>query len=675
MKKRIVLFATERDALKRYAEQMQAFFEDRVSIYPYVVPEIEDYDFPGVPQADLYVASMPDVIPVGMSKLDENVPAVYISRTFQRDKTSPLTRLPAGTVVLFADYSEVIASETLGILNSISKGVNYIYCATEEEMERQGDAYCVVTIRDDHPDLGRIKRVVNIGWYKIAPTTYMEIAKRLDILGPEISEKIYRYSKEVHLLNPGIFEVIKGTWELEDIWNTVSDMIEEGIVLADTCGALLRHNVFAEKQGAVIRGADGSGSVCPEVREAAMERYEMTDEVIELTATGKTVLVSKRPVLTYGELKGFLILLKDAKDIQQAETRLRLQQRRKNFPARYTFDDIVTCSPLMEKNIEISKKFAMTDISILITGDSGTGKELFAQSIHNGSPRRNMPFVALNCAAVPAELLESELFGYEDGAFTGAKKGGKRGLLELAHRGTIFFDEIGEMPLSVQAKILRVLQEREVMRIGGESLIPINIRVIAASNVDFEELLEEKKFRRDLFYRLNAARIHIPPLAERTEDIPLLARRFLAEMGEKQLSEELIDYLRKLPWGGNARELRNCVEYMHIMGGRVLEISDLPLERQGYEGTWATGSLRRDPERNAESPEGLTVFADGERETAEIILEVLRIRSVGRRMLTRILRENGIRISEYRVRRLLTLMEKQGLICVGTGRKGIAIKE
>ncbi|WP_207302921.1 sigma-54 interaction domain-containing protein [Bacilliculturomica massiliensis] len=672
LKKRIVLFVTERDALKRYTEQMQAFFEDRVSIYPYAVPEIEDYDFPGVPKADLYVASMPDVIPVGMSKLDENVPAVYISRTFQREKTIPLTQLPVGAVVLFADYSEVIASETLGILNSISKGVNYIYCATEEEMERHGDACCVVTIRDDHPDSRQIKRVVNIGWYKIAPTTYMEIAKRLDILDPEISGKIYRYSKEVHLLNPGVFEVIKGTWELEDIWNTVSDMIDEGIVLVDTSGVLLRHNVFAEKQGAVTRGEDGIGFVCPEVREAAMGRYAMTDEVIELAATGKTVLVSKRPVLTYGELKGFLLLLKDAKVVQLAETRLRLQERKKNFPARYTFDDIVTCSPLMEKNIEICKKFARTDISILITGDSGTGKELFAQSVHNGSPRRSMPFVALNCAAVPAELLESELFGYADGAFTGAKKGGKRGLLELAHRGTIFFDEIGEMPLSVQAKILRVLQEREVMRIGGESLIPIDIRVIAASNVDFEELLEEKKFRKDLFYRLNAAQIHIPPLAERTEDIPLLAEHFLKEMGGKRLSKELTGYLSSIPWRGNARELRNCIEYMHIMGGSVLEIFDLPLERQEYADGHRSEGPGRGPQHRAEE---LTVFVDREQEAAEIILNVLRVRSVGRRMLTKILQENGVRISEYRVRKLLSLMEKQGLILMGSGRKGIELKK
>ena len=193
----------------------------------------------------------------------------------------------------------------------------------------------------------------------------------------------------------------------------------------------------------------------------------------------------------------------------------------------------------MNKCIIAAKKVAGTELSVLITGESGVGKELFAQSIHNYSARRDFPLVAINCAALPAELLESELFGYEEGAFTGAKKGGKKGLFELAHKGTIFLDEIGDMPLQIQAKLLRVLQEREIMRVGGEEMLPVDTRVIAAANEDLDRLLSEGAFRKDLYYRLGAFQISLPPLRQRREDIIPLAETFLRKWENKRLSPDL----------------------------------------------------------------------------------------------------------------------------------------
>ncbi len=214
----------------------------------------------------------------------------------------------------------------------------------------------------------------------------------------------------------------------------------------------------------------------------------------------------------------------------------------------------------------IAHQLSITTSTLLITGESGTGKELFAQAIHNASNREHCPFVRINCAALPESLLESELFGYEEGAFSGAKKGGKPGKFELAKGGTIFLDEIGDMPLNMQTKMLTVLQERVIERVGGTRLIPINVRVIAATNRDLEDLVKQQLFREDLYYRLNVVRLSIPPLRKRMEDIPLLInvliKRINGTLGSdiKGISDPALDLLKKYSWPGNVRELENLLE-------------------------------------------------------------------------------------------------------------------
>lgn len=255
----------------------------------------------------------------------------------------------------------------------------------------------------------------------------------------------------------------------------------------------------------------------------------------------------------------------------------------RDVPRRYTFDDIKGFSLAITAVKQTALRAAATDATILIQGESGTGKEVFAQAIHSASPRRARPFIAVNSAAVPDSLLESELFGYDEGAFTGARKGGKPGKFELAEGGTLFLDEIGDLPLLLQAKLLRVLQERVVERVGASRVRPINVRIIAATNRDLTGAIRQGLFREDLYYRLNVIPLSIPPLRQRTEDIHVLVEYFLRKYGKllgkegKRLTGEVLDYFHKHPWPGNAREMENAIQYVvSLENGPLISMESLP---------------------------------------------------------------------------------------------------
>ena len=293
---------------------------------------------------------------------------------------------------------------------------------------------------------------------------------------------------------------------------------------------------------------------------------------------GHTAIVHRIPILDdKGEvLYGFgLVLFQDVeefKDIIQKnkllETELSLykSQLKKIQGAKYSWDNLIGESERMVQSKYMARKAAQTSSNVLLLGKSGTGKELFAHAIHNGSNRSHHPFVKVNCAAIPAELLESELFGYDEGAFTGAKKGGKIGKFELSNGGSIFLDEIGDMPLKMQVKLLRVLQEKEIERVGGNKPIKIDTRVIAATNQGLKDLIEKGEFREDLYYRLNVMTVDIPTLQERDNDVEILAynllRKISSQMGKyvNKISDNAMGYIRGHNWPGNVRELENVLE-------------------------------------------------------------------------------------------------------------------
>jgi transcriptional regulator with PAS, ATPase and Fis domain len=300
----------------------------------------------------------------------------------------------------------------------------------------------------------------------------------------------------------------------------------------------------------------------------------------------KEVVVNVAPIIVDGKLKGSVGVIHDMSEIQSLNRELtRARQIIRTLEAKYSFEDIIGSSEEMTLAIEQARLGAKTPATVLLRGESGTGKELFAHAIHNASDRKFNKFIRVNCAAISESLLESELFGYEDGAFSGAKRGGKRGFFEEANNGSIFLDEIGELPAGTQAKLLRVLQEQEIVRVGGTKPIPINVRVIAATNVNLEKGMANKSFREDLYYRLNRMPIQIPPLRKRIQEIPLLCVRLLQKINRdygrnvEGVTEIALSQLMAYDWPGNVRELENilgrAIIFMHYHETMV-DIHHLP---------------------------------------------------------------------------------------------------
>lgn len=309
---------------------------------------------------------------------------------------------------------------------------------------------------------------------------------------------------------------------------------------------------------------------------------------------GNYMIANRIPVWSDGKVIGAIgiVLYRDTQEWMKMNSHIKSllleveqyrKQQKKTYGAIYSLHDIIAISPQMIELKNKVKRIAAGDASVLITGESGTGKELFAHSIHQLSERSGKPFVTVNCAAIPEHLLESELFGYEPGAFTGASKGGKVGKFQIADGGTIFLDEIGDMPLSAQVKILRVLQDGEVQPIGATKPIKVDVRVIAATNQPLEELVQEKRFREDLFYRIHVIRLHIPPLRERKEDIRALTMYFLHKISERtgkrvvDAEEAVMERFQEYRWPGNVRELENVVEAaVHLTNRETITLEDLP---------------------------------------------------------------------------------------------------
>lgn len=363
--------------------------------------------------------------------------------------------------------------------------------------------------------------------------------------------------------------------------NTVLGQLTDGVVAVDLQERIDNVNpAMAKFLGAPAEALLGRtlSDVAPELSLRTTLR-DARDEPEQIHRHGnRTLVASRMPILEDGRLTGAVLTCQDAVSIHRVDRHLRARQAPREASARYELSDLTGTSPAVLSAKARAEHCARSQATVLITGESGTGKELLAQGIHNASSRRRQPFVAVNCAAFPETLLEGELFGHEEGAFTGARRGGRAGLFEAAHTGTIFLDEVGEMPVSLQTRLLRVLQEREILRIGATEPIPIDVRVIAATHRDLKAQVAAGAFRSDLYYRLNILGLSLPALRDRLEDLPMLFANLLDKVATRvglpatpvaAVAREVLAHGTAYAWPGNVRELENIVERLVVHGNEL----------------------------------------------------------------------------------------------------------
>lgn len=394
------------------------------------------------------------------------------------------------------------------------------------------------------------------------------------------------------------------TTSTEKLLEIVLDKVYEGIVVVDNKSRIVLINQpylrFLDK-----RREDVIGKKVMDVIDNTRLHIVLDTEKEEIGEIqeihGNKIVAMRIPIFDNGKVIGAIgrIMFKDVLELDVISAKVHRIEHELDYyknalkevrDAKYNFDNIISTSNKIKGTKYIAEKAALTISNVLISGESGTGKELFAHAIHSASSRAMGPFIRVNCGAIPSELLESELFGYEEGAFTGAKKGGKIGKFELANGGSIFLDEIGDMPLHMQVKLLRAIQEKVIERVGGIKSIELDFRIIAATNKDLEKLVEEGKFREDLYYRLNVMNINIPPLRERKEDIEPLVKHLLLKISEQagnyvtSISKEALRYLERYAWPGNVRELENVLERtVNLLEyGKEIQVEDLPIKIKNY---------------------------------------------------------------------------------------------
>lgn len=483
----------------------------------------------------------------------------------------PVVRIQTSVMDVMQAILETGAVRTAGKIG-IAGFENMIY-GCEELQDIMQLRFREIILHDEAEAAPKIQEAIRDGVdVIIGDSVSVRVAKSLGIRAKVIEsgrQAIYQALKEALL----IAAVVRRDEFKSEMLQSVVNKSQDGIIGVDVKNTVTLFNPQAElifhRMQYEVKGHNLK-EFCAVMDERKLhESGEFFADIY-----GKKYLVKSSHIQR--EQKDGLIIytLQNISEVQRLERSIRKKLTSRGLVAKYRMTDIIGESEACQEMKHKASRYALTDSTILVTGESGTGKEMLVQGIHNMSRRAGGPFVAVNCAAFPENLLESELFGYVEGAFTGARKGGHQGVFELAHGGTLFLDEIGEMPLSLQSRLLRVLQERQVMPLGGESIVPVDVRVIAATNQSLPQMIRDGKFRSDLYYRLNILRIRMPRLAERRADIPLLAESMMKKQQELNpqltaITKEAAQLLMEQAWPGNIRQLANMIERLMLLTDRT----------------------------------------------------------------------------------------------------------
>lgn len=635
---------------------------------------------------DLYVVSAPATYERVKSRLPADGRVIIAERIINPIRFDALLDLRPGTKAIVVGNTQERAEFALQAIRQF--GVDYLDVQLHYPGNNLNDTgefqLAIITGEDRHiPEW--ITKVIDLGVKEIALPTYFEIIHYLDIPPMVFGDIARLYMKAIFDLTLRRHGIAQVNSEMRRRMEVILKNVDDAILSINTQGVIQTANPACEQ---LLPAPQPLVSACIKEVIAGVDFTQclqagkgISNEVVLIG--DQHYLISVNPIQHHsGAISGAVVIIRPVSQVQKMETKVRRELTTKGNLAKYTFDKIIGQSAELQKTLNLAERFAKTDLSILIEGESGVGKELFAQSIHNVSKRATGPFVALNFAALPEHLAESELFGYEEGAFTGAKKGGKQGLFEEAHLGTIFLDEIGDASLELQAILLRVLEEKEVRRVGGREITPIDVRVIAATNKNLVHLVKEGKFRRDLFYRLCTLPISIPPLRNRGKDLFLLIDNFASRMYNRRLTLEpaLTNLLAAYDWPGNVREVQNVVRYIcnFVDSDVVVGSEDLPAYLR--EAMLATPLVSTAAEVMHESEYVFIKKLDKKGMTG-LVLEILwQLKNsskegtgLGRGSLALLLEAKGIVVPHYKIRNCLSMLSKGKYLDAGITRQGVKI--
>ena len=681
MKKSIAVIALDPFAGKAYARQVRSVFGERAVVRNY---SMMDGTAANMEPCDLFMGST-DAFDA-MGDPDRYIPPeaqrMEIQVTYLKEAVRRLEEIPKGTKVLYVNITEVMAREAVTQLEQLGiTHLKFILYAPGSKLTEMAEI--AVTPDEERYVPSGISTIINLGQRTCSSDTMIEAAFRLgfDDLLEEVEFK--RYQESVCTNTYYFDEMFNRSRRLESQFDILMEVLDQGVIAVNEHGEIYAVNKNAADITRVPEnlGISKAGEeVFPYIpfRRCLEEKKETSPQVVRVA--GNLVSLYVRPVLRRDACVGAFAILQKFNEMERRQNELRVQLMKKGqgHRAKYCFDDVIGQSAPILKTKFILNKMAGTESPVLLIGETGTGKELFAHSVHNASKRRDQPFVAINCAAMPENLLESELFGYEEGAFTGAKKGGRPGLFEFAHQGTLFLDEVEGMSPALQVKLLRVLQEREIMRVGGNQIIHVDVRIVAATNEELEQKVAEGTFRQDLYYRLNALPVLIPPLREREEDVFLILDSFQKELGGSfRLSDDIKELFREYEWPGNIRELRNVVDYLCFTGHTVITIDDLPPVFRIRKNRQEVNGIKGEElnPRTSAKPSRYETILHTPTQQEQVILEILydaerRGQSIGREKILLEAQMREIKLTQPQVRKILGRLEENGYVTVTKGRGG-----
>lgn len=665
-----------------YGAQIENVFSNNVIVEKY---SINNGPLTGTIKADLVLVQNEDVYEKTKHNIPEDTSIMFCYRTISKEGYYKILNLPEHSEVYILDETMEMSKDIISII--YEKGIRNLTLLPACPDNIHDLRNKTVILLGESSILPKdAKEIINIGSSLLDIITIVSLGFRLKLDYLIKNKDIQSSYSEIIPANYGLADLLGKFNITEGMLNVLLNVIEDGVIGIDLNGIISSINGKARQ---ILEIKEENLSNCNAVTllpnipfsEVLQKRRPVKDLLIKIN--GYDVIVSVEPIFHSGKLFGAYAIMKEFGEAELKQHKFRTRIIGKGHVAKYNFSNIVGTSEEITNCKEKAMRMADSNSTVLITGDSGTGKELFAQAIHNNSIRRNYQFVVINCGALPENLLESELFGYEEGSFTGARKGGKPGLFELAHNGTLFLDEIGEMPLSLQSRLLRAIQERQVMRLGGDRLIDIDVRLIAATNRNISEMVRNGEFREDLFYRLNVLKLKVPSLNSRKQDIPLIIESLKkAFNGSFTLADSAVEALMKHDWRGNVRELKNYVEYLVNLNMETVEAPDLPF----YDDDLAEvpeEKMTRGIDRNCVRNSPLELLRETAGKTIDSHLFVLRQlekgyrenKRLGRRSIYKECENNSLFISEQEIRTILMNLERCGLAKILKGRGGSVITE